>query len=118
MLCLFCNEPEKSYKFDPDKEFTCGKCTQIFLDADKKDLNRAYQKCLDKIEYWTSIVKDTPAAKDILEYFQRKQKAIEFFLKEEETYGKTKRSKSNLARKRAVRKIRPSRNQSRKKPPT
>ena len=99
MFCLFCNEPEKNYKPDSGIEFICGKCVQSFLMADQDALKRAHAKAIELV-------------------CPRKAKAIESFLKEEETYGKTKRPKPNLARKRAVRKIRPTRNQSRKKPTT
>jgi hypothetical protein len=45
--CLFCNGIEKNYKPGPDVEFICGTCVQLFLQADKDDLKRAYKKALD-----------------------------------------------------------------------
>ena len=90
MFCLFCNEPENNYKPDPDKEFICGRCVQLMLMADQDELRRAHTKAV------------------ILGY-PRKAGAIESFLEEVQIYGKTNRSKSNLARKRPVRPPRPSR---------
>jgi hypothetical protein len=48
MPCLFCNEPDKSYKPEPDKDFICGSCVQLLLRADQNDLSRAHKKALDK----------------------------------------------------------------------
>jgi len=93
-LCLFCNGTDRSYKHDPGKEFICGSCVQLMLMADQGDRKRAHTKA-------------------VIFGYPRKARAIESFLEEEETYGKTKRAESNLVRKRAVRKIRPTRYQSR-----
>ena len=109
MCCLFCNGQERNYKPDPGVEFICGTCVQLFLGASEEELSRAYQKALDKIAYWKEIVRETPAAADILESFERKKTAIRMFWKGGDKSAKTKRPKPNLARKRAVRKTRPSR---------
>jgi hypothetical protein len=45
-VCLFCNEPEKSYK--PEVDFICGSCVILLADSDQDDLKKAYQKALDE----------------------------------------------------------------------
>jgi len=95
MCCLFCNEQEKNYTPDSGVEFICSGCVQLLLMTDQAELKRARAKAL-KLG------------------FPRKAYAIESFL-EEEVYAKTNRPKRNLVRKRSERKIRPSRDKSRKK---
>lgn len=46
--CLFCNGKKKNYKPEPDTDFICGSCIQLFLNANQEDLRRAYKKALDK----------------------------------------------------------------------
>jgi hypothetical protein len=89
-VCLFCNETDKSYKADPDVYFICGTCVQLLLQADQNDLKKAHFKAIEK-------------------GYPGKAKAIESFLHEDEYYGKTKKSKRNMERKRSLRKVRPSR---------
>jgi len=45
-VCLFCNEPEPSYK--PEVDFICGSCVILLADADQADLKNAYQKALNE----------------------------------------------------------------------
>ena len=45
-ICLFCNEPEKSYQ--PDVDFICGTCVILLADADQADLKQANQKALNE----------------------------------------------------------------------
>ena len=47
-VCLFCNEPEKNYKPDPDVDFICGSCVQLLLRADQEDLKKAHAKAIEK----------------------------------------------------------------------
>ena len=58
-VCLFCNEPEPSYK--PEVDFICGTCVVLLADADQADLKTAYQKAL-------------------IEGYQRKVSALESFI--------------------------------------
>jgi hypothetical protein len=71
MLCLFCNEPDRSYKPEPDKDFICGSCVQLLLRADQDDLKRAYAKAID------------------MEY-KRKAEALKLFLHDGENYEQRK----------------------------
>ena len=47
MLCLFCNEPERSYKPDSGIEFICGSYVQLFLMSDQDELKRAHAKAIE-----------------------------------------------------------------------
>ena len=89
-LCLFCNGKELNYKPGPNVDFICSRCVQLFLSADQNDLKKAYIKAIEK-------------------GYPDRARAIESFLHEDEYYGKTKKSKRNMERKRPLRKIRPSR---------
>ena len=89
-LCLFCNRQEPNYKPGSDVNFICSYCVQLLLEADQGDLKKAHTKAIEK-------------------GYLRKAKAIESFLYEEEYYEKTKKSERNMARKRSLRKVRPSR---------
>ena len=46
--CLFCNGQEKKYKPEPDTDFICGSCVQLFSNANQEDLRRAHKKSLNK----------------------------------------------------------------------
>ena len=39
---------DRSYKPEPDCEFICGSCVQLFLMADQDELKRGYQKAIEK----------------------------------------------------------------------
>jgi hypothetical protein len=86
-VCLFCNEPEKSYK--PEFNYICGDCVILLADANQADLKRAYQKALNK-------------------GYLRKVSALELFIIPEEKYGRRpdKPVKRNINRERATRSIR------------
>jgi len=86
-VCLFCNEPEKSYK--PEVDFICGGCVILLADAEQVDLKNAYQKALD-------------------EGYLSKVSALESFIIPEEKHGKRpdKPVKRNFNRERVTRSIR------------
>ncbi len=92
MGCLFCNGQEPNYKPGSDVDFICGSCVQLWLGADQDDLRKAHAKAIEK-------------------GYPRKAKAIESFLHESKYYGKTEKSKRNLARERPLRTVRPSRHE-------
>ena len=87
ILCLFCNQPDKSYK--PDVDFICSNCVMLLAGADQEDLKRAYQKALDG-------------------GFHQKVAALQSFIIPEEKHGKrpVKSVKRNFNRKRVVRTFR------------
>ena len=86
-VCLFCKEPERTYK--PDVDFICGSCVILLADGDQADLKRAYQKALNK-------------------GCQRKSSALESFIIPEGKHGRRpdKSIKRNLNRARATLSIR------------
>jgi hypothetical protein len=86
-VCLFCNEPEPSYK--PEVDYICGSCVVLLADADQDDLKKAYAKALDK-------------------GYSNKASALESFIIPEEKHGRRpdKSVKRNLNRKRTARSIR------------
>ena len=86
-VCLFCNEPEKSYK--PECDYVCGLCVILLADADQEDLKKSYRKALN-------------------EGYLRKASALESFLIQEGKHGRKpdKSVKRNFNRKRVARSIR------------
>jgi len=68
-LCLFCNNSDKSYKPEKDKDVVCGLCFQLLLNADQALLKEAHAKCIAR-------------------GFQRKILALEMFIIPEVKDGK------------------------------
>ena len=83
-VCLFCNEPEKSYK--PECDYVCGLCVILLADADQSDLKKSYQKALN-------------------EGYLSKASALELFIIGEEQHG-IKPVRRNNDRKRTTRPVR------------
>jgi hypothetical protein len=93
VLCLFCNEFDSTHRTPTYTDFICSRCIILLSSADQSELYRAYQK-----------------AKQMGSH--RQAHAIEKFLIEGARHErKTKKSKRNLARKRPLRTVRPSRDQ-------
>ena len=88
-VCLFCNEPEKSYK--PEVDFICGGCVISLADAEQEDLKQAFQKALD-------------------EGYQRKVSALESFIipegKDEQRKPESKKRGRHTHRDRIVKSVR------------
>lgn len=92
--CLFCDHCESGH--GSSCEYVCGACVQLLLNADADDLNRAYHKAVDK-------------------GYQRKAKAIEFFIEKENPNGQRKpKPKKHGRHSNRARTVRPARNK--KKP--
>jgi hypothetical protein len=83
-VCLFCNEPEKSYK--PECDYVCGLCVILLADADQADLKKSCKKALN-------------------EGYLRKASALELFIIPEGKDG-IKPVRRNYDRKRTTRPIR------------
>ncbi len=86
MGCLFCNDLDRNYKTEDGKDFVCSQCSQILISADQEDLNRAYEKAIEK-------------------GYLSKARAIESFLLPQEVLNdrETKKFKRNMVRKRFMR---------------
>ena len=93
MPCLFCGYREKNHENESQKDLVCGTCVQLMLMARECDLKGAYDKATAK-------------------GYAKKARAIESFLTEKgySNDRKAKKFKRNMARKRPLRTIRPSRN--------
>jgi len=89
--CLFCGQPEKSYKPSKSVDFICGSCVQLLLTADQADLKRAYEKAV-RLGY------------------MGKADAIKTFLVED-IHAETKEPKRDLERKRPLPAVGPARYQ-------
>jgi len=92
MGCLFCNQPEKSYKPSPDVEYICSSCVQLLLNADQEDKRRAYAKAIEL-------------------GLTRKARALESFItkegeEDERRRPETKRHERRANRKRSIRPVR------------
>lgn len=92
-LCLFCNGTDNSYRTPPHTEFICSHCISLLSSAEQSDLQRAYRKATQQGSH-------------------RQARAIAKFLIEGEYHDRqAKNPKRNLARKRPMRTVRPSRDQ-------
>ena len=92
-ICLFCNGADSPYRTPPHTDFICSHCIGLLSSADQSDLHRAYLKAIEQNSH-------------------RQARAIEKFLIEGEHHERqTQDAKRNLARKRPLRTVRPSRNQ-------
>ena len=132
-LCLFCNSMEKCNS-STDTDLICSRCFQILREADQQDLKRAYEKALslskcppteskdESLIEWKNKIQEknirlglsfSASGNNALQKkYLNKAKAIQIFiLPEEINVRKTKMLKRDMARKRPMRTVRPSRNQ-------
>jgi hypothetical protein len=94
--CLFCDKPESNYDPGPNIDFICGSCV-LLLSSTDQDLKQALIKA---------------------EANGLKNKALalkSFIIEDEFNVRKTKKLKRDMARKRPLRTVRPSRDQVRAK---
>ena len=101
MNCLFCCDADTDDKPKTEKDLICPLCFQLLLSGSQEDLKRAHARAIKR-------------------GYERKAKAIESFLIEEEiTYEpKAQKPKRSVIRKKPMRVVRPTRNQIRPQPTT
>lgn len=92
-LCLFCSGTDYACSTQSHADFICSRCIVLLSSADQSNLHRAYRKATQQGSH-------------------RQARAIEKFLIEGEHHERqTQNAKRNLARKRPMRTVRPSRDQ-------
>lgn len=92
-LCLFCNGTDESYRPEPETEFICCRCVQLFLAATPDQVRAAYKKAVDG-------------------GYPNKAKALEIFFKEGVLYEQEAgKAGSGMVRERPLRTVRPSRHE-------
>jgi len=114
--CLLCKWPEKN-DGRADKDTLCLVCLQIIQNASSDEFKSAKQMIQEKIQFFKETVKAAPAARDYLERYQRLQRALDRFGKEDKR-DETKNFKRHPLRKPDLRMVRSPNFRQWKKPDT